>query len=118
MSLAGRKRRRQSEIVQRMKRRAKVAKIKAKIVSAKTEGDKVICSANSACCSQRFPRKGMECALKERKSEMKKFMIALFVSMVMFAAPSAFAAVDCTKNSPVDDAGDGSPHSGKRIWRE
>ncbi|HOE68540.1 MAG TPA: hypothetical protein PK997_06925 [Candidatus Omnitrophota bacterium] len=42
MSLAGRKRRRQTEIVQRMKRRAKVAKLKARIADAKTEGDKVI----------------------------------------------------------------------------
>ena len=42
MSLAGRKRRRRTEIVQRMKRRAKVAKLKNKIAAAPTEGDKVI----------------------------------------------------------------------------
>ena len=42
MSLSGRKCRRQTEIVQRMKRRAKVAKLKARIADAKTEGDKVI----------------------------------------------------------------------------
>ena len=41
MSLAGRKRRRQSEISQRQKRRAKVAKLKVKIANAKTDGERV-----------------------------------------------------------------------------
>ena len=42
MSLAGRKRKRRSEIRLRNKKRAKVAKLKAKIANAKTEGDKEI----------------------------------------------------------------------------
>lgn len=42
MSFAGRKRRRRSEIRLRHKRRKKVAKLRAKIATAKTEGDKDI----------------------------------------------------------------------------
>jgi hypothetical protein len=42
MSYAGRKRTRQSEIVQRQKRRMKIAKLKEKIASARTEGDKEV----------------------------------------------------------------------------
>ncbi|HOG23158.1 MAG TPA: hypothetical protein PK590_00760 [Candidatus Omnitrophota bacterium] len=42
MSNAGRKRTRQSEIAQRQKRRMKIAKLKEKIESARTEGDKEV----------------------------------------------------------------------------
>ena len=42
MSFAGRKRKRRSEIKLRNKRRKKVAKLRAKIANAKTEGDREI----------------------------------------------------------------------------
>lgn len=40
MSLAGRKRRRHSEIKKRHQRRAKIAKLRAKFANAKTDGER------------------------------------------------------------------------------
>jgi hypothetical protein len=45
---------------------------------------------------------------------MKKFVAALFVSMMMLGSPAAFAAVDCTRNSPMDEVGDWFATFGKK----
>jgi hypothetical protein len=37
---------------------------------------------------------------------MKKFIVALFVVALMLSGTSAFAAVDCAKDTPIDQAGD------------
>ncbi|HPW77203.1 MAG: hypothetical protein BWY44_00365 [Candidatus Omnitrophica bacterium ADurb.Bin292] len=37
---------------------------------------------------------------------MKKIIVALFVATLMLGGTSAFAAVDCTKDSPIDQVGD------------
>ncbi|OQA57791.1 MAG: hypothetical protein BWY42_00345 [Candidatus Omnitrophica bacterium ADurb.Bin277] len=45
---------------------------------------------------------------------MKNIFIALFALAIMFSGVSAYAAVDCTKNSPIDEIGDWFATLGKK----
>jgi hypothetical protein len=49
-----------------------------------------------------------------KENTMRKIVVAFFVLALMLGTTSAYAAVDCTKDNPIDQAGDWFATLGKK----